>query len=193
MGHPPGAVTLPCPAYASLAPAVERITATWGGDPHELAALLRGEPADGAVRDDGAETDDQLASIAWVFDPPAARLLLVDHHRYGWSCPGGHVELGEDPAAAAARELAEETGLALHPAAADPLTLTLVAVPPDAAGPAHRHWLLGYRFVADPQAALVPERDPVAWHPVDRLPSPAPADMAPLLVAIRGELPHSAR
>jgi len=187
MGHPPGAVTLPCPAYAALAPAVERVTASWGGDPRELAALLR---ADGKARDDG---DDQLAAIAWVFDPSARRVLLVDHHTYGWSCPGGHVESGEDPASAAARELAEETGLALHPAVADPVTLTLVAVPPDAAGPAHRHWLLGYRFVADPRAALVPERDPVAWHPVDRLPSPAPADMAPLLAAITGELPHSAR
>jgi 8-oxo-dGTP pyrophosphatase MutT (NUDIX family) len=180
MGYPPGAVTLPCPDYAGLAPGVARITACWGADPAELVALLRAA-ANGA---DGRSDDDQLAAIAWVLDPAARHVLLVDHRSYGWSCPGGHVERGEDPATAAARELAEETGLALSPADPDPVTLTLVDVPPGTAGPAHRHWLLGYRFVADRAAPLVPERDPVAWHPLDRLPTPATDDLAPLLAAI---------
>jgi 8-oxo-dGTP pyrophosphatase MutT (NUDIX family) len=62
----------------------------------------------------------------------AARVLLVDEdervllfrgadparpgHRY-WFTPGGGLEADETPAAAAARELAEETGLRLPPAA----------------------------------------------------------------------------
>jgi 8-oxo-dGTP pyrophosphatase MutT (NUDIX family) len=175
MGHPAGAVTLPRAAYADLAPAVERITACWGGEPGELAALLRGE---------GERRGDQLAAIAWVLDNDGRQILLVDHRAYGWSCPGGHVDRSEDPAHAAARELAEETGLLLRPLSPDPVTLTLVDVPPDVVGPAHRHWLLGYRFEADVGAKLVPERDPVAWHGVDRLPAPAPADLAPLLVAL---------
>ncbi|WP_320065250.1 NUDIX hydrolase [Micromonospora sp. RTGN7] len=61
----------------------------------------------------------------------AARVLLVDAagrvllfagsdparpaHRY-WFTPGGGLEAGESPAAGAARELAEETGLRLAPA-----------------------------------------------------------------------------
>jgi 8-oxo-dGTP pyrophosphatase MutT (NUDIX family) len=60
----------------------------------------------------------------------AARVLLVDdadrlllfrgfdpartEHRY-WMTPGGGLDVGESPAAGAARELAEETGLLLGP------------------------------------------------------------------------------
>jgi len=154
MGHPPGAVSLPSPAYVDLAPAVARIAAgaSWGAAPADLVALL--------CRD-GPPGPDQLAAIAWVLTRNRDQLLLVDHRHYGWSCPGGHVEHGESPAAAAARELAEETGLQLAPVDTDPVTLTLVQAPADAVGPPHRHWLLGYRFIAEPDAPLVPERDPI--------------------------------
>ncbi len=178
MGHPPAAVTLPSPAYAHLAAGVERITAWWGARPADLAAVLRN------TNTASPSGPDQLAAIAWVLDPPHRHVLLVDHRSYGWSCPGGHVEWGESPATAAARELAEETGLALPPPVDDPVTLTLVDAPADDDGPVHRHWILGYAFVADPTAPLAPERDPVAWHAVDALPTPAVADLPALLAAI---------
>jgi 8-oxo-dGTP pyrophosphatase MutT (NUDIX family) len=38
------------------------------------------------------------------------RILLLRNERGEWELPGGKLELGEDPAACVAREIAEETG-----------------------------------------------------------------------------------
>ena len=52
---------------------------------------------------------------ALIFDP-AGRLLLMKSHKWAgrYVVPGGHVELGETLEAALRREVAEETGLAIH-------------------------------------------------------------------------------
>lgn len=43
-------------------------------------------------------------------DAGRARFLLVRHEDRGWELPGGRIEGGESPEAAAGREFAEETG-----------------------------------------------------------------------------------
>lgn len=43
-----------------------------------------------------------------------------------WTLPGGHIEIGEEPETAAARELAEETGVTVNPDALDLLDATTV-------------------------------------------------------------------
>ncbi|MFB6984442.1 NUDIX domain-containing protein [Streptomyces sp. NPDC056304] len=54
---------------------------------------------------------EPLAAEVWVTEPAFEHVLLVQHRVRGWVPPGGKVEPGEAPRAAAVRELLEETGL----------------------------------------------------------------------------------
>jgi 8-oxo-dGTP pyrophosphatase MutT (NUDIX family) len=52
-----------------------------------------------------------LGAVVLVRDPAGALLLLRQPSATGWSLPGGLLERHETPSQAAARELAEETGI----------------------------------------------------------------------------------
>ena len=71
------------------------------------------------------------ATVA-VVDPDESAVLCVERGvppGVGeWTLPGGHMEIGESPEAAAARELAEETGLEVAPSALE--ILDAVSLPP---------------------------------------------------------------
>jgi 8-oxo-dGTP pyrophosphatase MutT (NUDIX family) len=94
-------------------------------DTAELTARQAAERIVGIVRSgaalcpivqDPVASRDTLAAAVLLFDGQG-RVLLVDPvYKPGWEFPGGVVEEGEAPTAAAVREVAEELGLPLDPA-----------------------------------------------------------------------------
>lgn len=60
---------------------------------------------------------DAGAAVVVLTEPGGQVLLVRSVGREGWTPPGGKRDLGEDVRTAAAREVAEETGLVLDPAA----------------------------------------------------------------------------
>ena len=183
MGYPAGGVR-PVPGdEAGFVALVKAIALVPSGRRAELVEALRGGAVDGDPEKPGA---GHLCVTAWVFDEDARHVLLVRHPTLGWVQPGGHLDPGERPATGAARELAEETGLAVtvEPDAV-PTVLHPARFPARGPHPAHLHWNLGYRFQADSTVLLVPEEAaPVAWFPVDALPAPTTPDVAPLVALL---------
>ncbi len=168
MGFPTLSVTVPGYVDRALADSLDATTYAAASDIVELQALLTGGPG----------RRGQLTATAWIFDPSDRLILLARHRLLGWSNPGGHVEPGESPLDAAARETFEETGMQVGSVTPSPVSLHPRSIPPTGDGPAHLHWNLGYRFVADAShTPLAEPGQPVAWWPVDRLPDDCVADL----------------
>jgi 8-oxo-dGTP diphosphatase len=49
-----------------------------------------------------------------LLDHGGRLLMLRQHHRHGWTLPGGLIDRGEDAAQAVVREMREETGLSIE-------------------------------------------------------------------------------
>jgi 8-oxo-dGTP diphosphatase len=98
-------------------------------------------------------------------------LLLVrragTHGSGAWSTPGGHLDFGEDPATCAAREAAEETGVAIGAA-------RLIGVTNDMFEKEEEHyitlWFEAEHQSGDPAALADYELDAVGWFREDALP-----------------------
>ena len=99
----------------------------------------------------------------------AGRLLLVRSRRGPWSTPGGHLDIGEAPAACAARETREETGVGVS-------NLEFVAVTNDVFAETGKHyvtiWMRGEPDGAEAVVADPAEIAEVGWFRLDALPEP---------------------
>lgn len=105
-----------------------------------------------------------VSAEVWAFDSGFEHVLLVRHRWRRWVCPGGSLDPGECPYAAAVRELRGETGLHAEPA----------PVPAAAWVRSYRaDWSptlgLAYTAVVDRGLPLGGEAgQPAAWFPLDR-------------------------
>ncbi|GEM_PF-1563364 len=111
-----------------------------------------------------------VTGSGFVVSPCRAYACLVHHPGLRrWLQPGGHCDGLRDAAATAAREVAEETGLAATPCL--PGRILDIDIPARGDAPAHRHYDMRYLFEApmDPGLCVGPEGDRLAWVPIDRL------------------------
>jgi 8-oxo-dGTP pyrophosphatase MutT (NUDIX family) len=105
-----------------------------------------------------------------VLDDSGGRVLMMRRHRFivdrwVWELPGGYVDEGEDPAAAAAREVEEETGW--RPGAME-YVLSCQPIIGNADYPQDLYLAHGAEQVAEPE---VDETAEVRWVPVDETPA----------------------
>lgn len=121
-----------------------------------------------------------VGAVAVLCRPDGCLLLVDQRHSDGWALPGGLLRRGESAAAAVAREVGEEVGIAL-----DPATLP---VPHAVVTAAVRRVDVVYVVDAAPDldAAQHDEAEVrrLGWYPLDRLP-PLSRPTEDILRAIR--------
>jgi 8-oxo-dGTP pyrophosphatase MutT (NUDIX family) len=108
-------------------------------------------------------------AMTLVLDDAGERVLMMRRHRFivdrwVWELPGGYVDDGEEPAAAAAREVEEETGW--RPRGTE-FVMSSQPIIGNADYPQDLYLAHGAELVGEPE---VDETAEVAWVPVDETP-----------------------
>jgi len=151
-----GALEAHARAVPGNAPTVERMLALLGGgaDPFSRSSLDPGH----------------FTASGFVLSPNGRSVLLVHHAKLArWLQPGGHIEPGDtDLAAAARREVIEETGVALRWEPRGILDVDIHVIPARPKEGAHLHFDVRFVFVASGEALSVsPEVLGARWVELD--------------------------
>jgi 8-oxo-dGTP diphosphatase len=97
------------------------------------------------------------------------KILLVREHRGLWSTPGGHLDFGESPAACAAREALEETGVVVS-------NVRFVAITNDLLDDVGKHyltvWMRGDATCDDIAIGDCDEISEAGWFTAEQCPRP---------------------
>lgn len=142
-------------------PALADVVASARTDPDGVQAELVAGLSGGTAR------RGHLCANAWLYNPDRSRVVLVNHPRFGWTNPGGHLDPGEHPAVAATRELREETGVDATLAVDVPVALLATEIPAKGGHGPHMHYTLTYVFTAPEDTALSGEAGQEArWFPL---------------------------
>jgi 8-oxo-dGTP pyrophosphatase MutT (NUDIX family) len=91
-----------------------------------------------------------FTASAFVLCPERRRVVLIRHPKLGrWLQPGGHIEPEDgDLAAAARREVSEETGVAIEGPPGAIFDVDIHDIPANARDAAHQHFDVRYAFIA---------------------------------------------
>lgn len=99
-------------------------------------------------------------------------VMMVHHRRLGiWIEPGGHIDATDTTLEdAAARELAEETGIAVGPADGCIFDVDVHPIPAAKGEPSHQHFNVSFRFeAASTEVTVAAEVLDARWVPLGQV------------------------
>ena len=114
-----------------------------------------------------------ITGSAWVLHPKRDSVLLTHHKKLGrWLQLGGHSDGDADTWHVAAREAAEESGLAVTLLDDAIFDIDIHEIPARKGDPAHEHFDVRFVFhAADERFAVTEESHALAWVPLDEVSS----------------------
>jgi 8-oxo-dGTP pyrophosphatase MutT (NUDIX family) len=145
---------------------LERYQPDAGDESAHYAAIVALASGGLAAFDNTRFEPGHVTASAFVVCRTTECALLIFHRRLArWLQPGGHIEPGEiDLRVSAAREVLEETGIALEPDALRVFDVDVHVIPASATAPVHNHYDVRFiAFVDDESGSAGSDAEDLRW------------------------------